>query len=284
MWRADVLSTLDNVKDRAQLVLDGDPAKAHGKSSKCVVPAGWMNGNSGCCCVCLAEEILAHVVHALERGPEAMESTAKALEMPSPCSPGAADYTVSQTEATKESDDKHTDKRGTEPSTKKVCRVDSPPSTELSTTNAHAAVMKLDEDMIKHTLRNLSEKADDMKQHVLERSADLRCDIEHLVRLQKEYKALKHLFKQRKAFMRDQERARRLIARSQSSADCDHVDGLCKKERRRLRRFQREQSLRLQLLQSEDARFKMKVEQQLSDLRHEYADSYLFANTFASVQ
>lgn len=224
------------------------------------------------------------MVHALERGPEVMESTAKALEMPSPCSPGAADYTVSQTEATKESDDKPADKRGTEANKEKICRVNSPPSKELAATNAHAAAVKLDEDMIKHTLHNLTEKADDMKQQVLERSADLRCDMEHVGRLQKEYKALKHLFKQRKAFMRDQKRAHRLIARSQSSADCDHADGSCKKERRRLRRFQREQSLRLQLLQSEDARFKMKVEQQLSDLRREYADSYLFANTFASVQ
>lgn len=226
----------------------------------------------------LAEEILAHVIHALEHGPEVVECTVKALEMPSPCSPGAADYTV---EVTKESDDKLMEVQATEPNEKIVVSV---PSNVLDTTNAQTAAVKLDEGMIKLTLSNLSDQADDMKQRVLEQTADNRCDVEHVRRLQKEYKALKHLFKQRKAYIRVQKRAHRLIARSQSSADCDHADGSCKKERRRLRRFQHEQSLRLQLLQSEDERFKMKVQQQLNDLRREYADSYLFANTFASVQ
>ncbi|KAL4096023.1 hypothetical protein PRIC1_009388 [Phytophthora ramorum] len=52
-----------------------------------------------------------------------------------------------------------------------------------------------------------------------------------------------------------------------------------KKERKRLRRFQSDVSLRFQLLQSECQRSDLQVEKLMVDLRREYADSCLFGNS-----
>lgn len=52
-----------------------------------------------------------------------------------------------------------------------------------------------------------------------------------------------------------------------------------KKERKRLRRFQSDVSLRFQLLQSECRRSDLQVERAMADLRREYADSCLFGNS-----
>lgn len=52
-----------------------------------------------------------------------------------------------------------------------------------------------------------------------------------------------------------------------------------KKERKRLRRFQRDVSLRFQLLQSECQRSELQVEKLMADLRREYADSCLFGSS-----
>ncbi|ETO66518.1 hypothetical protein F444_16400 [Phytophthora nicotianae P1976] len=52
-----------------------------------------------------------------------------------------------------------------------------------------------------------------------------------------------------------------------------------KKERKRLRRFQSDVSLRFQLLQSECRRSDMQVDKLIADLRREYADSCLFGNS-----
>ncbi|CAI5711832.1 unnamed protein product [Hyaloperonospora brassicae] len=52
-----------------------------------------------------------------------------------------------------------------------------------------------------------------------------------------------------------------------------------KKERKRLRRFRREVSLRFQLLESECRESKLQMEKVVGDLRREYADSCLFGTS-----
>ncbi|KAG6609512.1 uncharacterized protein IUM83_00453 [Phytophthora cinnamomi] len=52
-----------------------------------------------------------------------------------------------------------------------------------------------------------------------------------------------------------------------------------RKERKRLRRFQSDVSLRFQLLQSECRRTDLQVEKAMAELRREYADSCLFGNS-----
>ncbi|RLN60956.1 hypothetical protein BBJ28_00002664 [Nothophytophthora sp. Chile5] len=54
-----------------------------------------------------------------------------------------------------------------------------------------------------------------------------------------------------------------------------------KKERKRLRRFQSDVSLRFQLLQSECRRTDLQVEKMVAELRREYADSCLFGNALS---
>ncbi|KAG7401617.1 hypothetical protein PHYBOEH_000149 [Phytophthora boehmeriae] len=66
--------------------------------------------------------------------------------------------------------------------------------------------------------------------------------------------------------------------RRSSSRHKQPKDG-ARKERKRLRRFQSEVSLRFQLLQSECRRADLKVEKAIADVRREYADSCLFGNT-----
>jgi hypothetical protein len=66
--------------------------------------------------------------------------------------------------------------------------------------------------------------------------------------------------------------------RSRSSRHHSHRDP-AKKERKKLRRFQSEMSLRFQLLQSECRRSDLKVETLVTNLRREYNDSCLFGNS-----
>ncbi|RLN71143.1 hypothetical protein BBJ28_00000200 [Nothophytophthora sp. Chile5] len=54
-----------------------------------------------------------------------------------------------------------------------------------------------------------------------------------------------------------------------------------KKERKRLRRFQSDVSLRFQLLQSECRRTDLQVEKMMAELRREYADSCLFGSALS---
>ncbi|KAI9908411.1 hypothetical protein PsorP6_004337 [Peronosclerospora sorghi] len=55
---------------------------------------------------------------------------------------------------------------------------------------------------------------------------------------------------------------------------------VARKERKRLRRFQREVSLRFELLESKCRESDLKVQKLVEDLRREYTDSCLFGNSF----
>lgn len=67
--------------------------------------------------------------------------------------------------------------------------------------------------------------------------------------------------------------------RSSSSRHHGSLRDGAKKERKRLRRFQSDVSLRFQLLQSECRRSDLQMDKLVADLRREYADSCLFGNS-----
>lgn len=67
--------------------------------------------------------------------------------------------------------------------------------------------------------------------------------------------------------------------RSSTSRHHRSRNDVAKKERKKLRRFRSDVSLRFQLLQSERRRSDLQVEKAMTDLRREYADSCLFGNS-----
>ncbi|POM58453.1 Hypothetical protein PHPALM_36896 [Phytophthora palmivora] len=90
---------------------------------------------------------------------------------------------------------------------------------------------------------------------------------ERLLTLQREHAALLRTLEQYKRRRKERLRIQKMLR-----------DG-AKKQRRKLRRFQSDVSLRFQLLQSECRRSDLQVEKLMAELRREYADSCLFGNS-----
>ncbi|EEY65788.1 uncharacterized protein PITG_03312 [Phytophthora infestans T30-4] len=90
---------------------------------------------------------------------------------------------------------------------------------------------------------------------------------ERLSSLQREHGELLHSLEQCKRRRKERIRIQNMLH-----------DG-AKKERKRLRRFQSDVSLRFQLLQSECRRSDVEVDKLKADLRREYADACLFGNS-----
>ncbi|KAG3035562.1 hypothetical protein JG687_00000099 [Phytophthora cactorum] len=125
--------------------------------------------------------------------------------------------------------------------------------------------------------------------------AELLHNLEQCKRRRKERLRIQKMLRGPEAENGDYERERSIASDSGSDSDYNshhhrsssgsssyrhrpRRDG-AKKERKRLRRFQSDVSLRFQLLQSECRRSDMEVDKLKADLRREYADACLFGNS-----
>ncbi|DBA01284.1 TPA: hypothetical protein N0F65_001789 [Lagenidium giganteum] len=131
-----------------------------------------------------------------------------------------------------------------------------------------------DEKQMIKVLKDLSDESAKMDAICSNLEQSCREEAERVEQLEKEYGALKDDLRRTKERVKQKKRAQRTYKSINEDAS--------KKQRRRLRQFMSDMSLRLQLLQSEGQRFEMSVERHMADLRREYADSYLFPNSFSS--
>ncbi|TDH65186.1 hypothetical protein CCR75_000978 [Bremia lactucae] len=127
-----------------------------------------------------------------------------------------------------------------------------------------------------------------------EEHAELLRKLELYKRRQKERLGMQKMLVDLKQENGDCERVQDI--ESDSESDSDHKNRDCRssssyrgrrrrsgfeKERKRLKRFQSDLSLRFKLLQSECRRSDLEVEKQMADLRREYADACLFGNSLS---
>jgi hypothetical protein len=122
-------------------------------------------------------------------------------------------------------------------------------------------------------LTRLYEENQKMRRFYLDQEFQYQEEKKAYEKLKEEYKVLKNECKTLRHRQKEEKRIKRTLL-------SDNKNDMNKQDRRRLKKFRSEVSLRLQLLESENKRFEMKIEKQISDLKREYADSYLFANPF----
>ncbi|CAH0477390.1 unnamed protein product [Peronospora belbahrii] len=161
---------------------------------------------------------------------------------------------------------------------------------------------------VHETLKELYAEVERKKQWLNNEEKAFQCGQQHLNSLQREYAALIGNLEQCKRSQQERYRIQDMVrgprgesgkydcGRS-SDSDSDYSsykehrrssssrrrsrsqrDG-ARKERKRLRQFQSEVSLRFQLLQSECRQTDLKLDKLVSDLRREYADSCLFGTS-----
>ncbi|CAI5743898.1 unnamed protein product [Peronospora destructor] len=170
-----------------------------------------------------------------------------------------------------------------------------------------------DDSNIHETLAELYEEAERKKLWLNSEEKAFKCGQQRLGSLQREHAMLLHNLEQCKRRRKEQFRIERMVqgpravsgrtdrkrsSGSDSSSDCEcdygsqnghrRCSSCChhrsqrdgaRKERKRLRQFQSEVSLRFRLLESECRGSDLKVGKLVADLRREYADSCLFGNS-----
>ncbi|EGZ28151.1 hypothetical protein PHYSODRAFT_476353 [Phytophthora sojae] len=121
---------------------------------------------------------------------------------------------------------------------------------------------------VHETLTELYAEVERKKQWLNSEEETFRRGQERLSSLQREHAELLDTLKQCKRRRKERVRIQGMLRGPQAE-----------EERKRLRRFQSDVSLRFQLLQSECRRSDLQVERAMADLRREYADSCLFGNS-----
>jgi hypothetical protein len=140
------------------------------------------------------------------------------------------------------------------------------------------------------TIAGLTKIHVESKQRLRDAESLLKAEKDRLQHVKSEYKELKAIVKQYR--QRDEERKRlhQLLSGDDDGRDSDgsgsgddaprlplrELRKMLRKETKRARRLQENLSLKFQLLQSENQRHHMKIEQQMAELRNEYTDSFVF--------